>query len=101
MVIAENGRRRTVTKLEAAAKQLANKAASGNERAIAMLCSLMQMAEGRLSDAPTIDVAEEDLAVMANLAKRFIRAATSIELPTESASASIAESSAQSKGEGD
>ena len=34
MVIKENGERRTITKLQAAMKQLINKAASGDARAI-------------------------------------------------------------------
>ena len=37
VVINEHGRRRTVTKLEAALKQLVNKAASGDLRALAQL----------------------------------------------------------------
>lgn len=40
VVITENGRRKTITKLEAMLKQLANKAASGDHRAIKLLISL-------------------------------------------------------------
>ena len=40
IVIDENGKRKTVSKLEAAIKQLANKAASGELRAVQLLCSV-------------------------------------------------------------
>ena len=47
VVINENGRRRTVTKLEAALKQLVNKAASGELRALAQLVALSKDAEAK------------------------------------------------------
>jgi Family of unknown function (DUF5681) len=40
VVINENGRRKTITKLEAAVKQLVNKAASGDLRALHQLAAL-------------------------------------------------------------
>jgi len=46
VVITENGRRRPISKREAAAKQLANKAASGDLKAIRLLATL-QPAEER------------------------------------------------------
>src|SRR5712671_8034006 len=45
VVINEHGQRKTVTKLEAALKQLVNKAASGDLRALAQLVVLAQDAE--------------------------------------------------------
>ena len=45
MVINESGRRRTVTKLEAAIKQLANKATSGELKALQLLAALVRSAE--------------------------------------------------------
>ena len=47
VVINEHGRRRTVTKLEAALKQLVNKAASGDLRALAQLVDLSKDAEAK------------------------------------------------------
>jgi len=47
LVINEGGRRREITKLEAAVKQLANKAASGDARAIQLLLGLTQAVEER------------------------------------------------------
>jgi hypothetical protein len=42
VIVTENGRHKTITKLEAAAKQLFNQAASGNPRAIALVMALSE-----------------------------------------------------------
>jgi len=47
VTIVENGRRRTITKLEAAAKQMANKAASGDPRAAKLIIELLHQSESR------------------------------------------------------
>ena len=47
VVLNENGRRKTVTKLEAAIKQLTNKAASGELKALQLLAALVRSAEER------------------------------------------------------
>ncbi len=47
VVINENGRRKTVTKLEAAIKQVTNKAASGELKALQLLAALVRSAEER------------------------------------------------------
>jgi hypothetical protein len=47
VAIEENGRRKIVTKLEAAVKQLTNKAASGELRALQLLAALVRSAEER------------------------------------------------------
>lgn len=47
VVINENGQRKTVTKLEAALKQLVNKAASGELRALRQLVELARDAEAK------------------------------------------------------
>ena len=47
VVINENGKRRTVTKLEAAFKQLTNKAAGGELKALQLLAALVRSAEER------------------------------------------------------
>ena len=72
VTIVENGRRKTISKLDAAVKQLANKAAAGNERAITMLCALMQGSDVREQSESTF-VFEDDRIVMARLAKRFAK----------------------------
>lgn len=51
VVINENGRRKTVTKLEAAVMQLVNKAAVGDNQSLKHLLSLVQLAESRLPEA--------------------------------------------------
>ncbi len=48
VIINENGRRREITKFEAAITQLANKAAGGDLRALGMVTALMQLAEERV-----------------------------------------------------
>lgn len=47
VVLNENGKRRIVTKLEAAIKQLTNKAASGELKALQLLSALVRSAEER------------------------------------------------------
>jgi hypothetical protein len=47
VVVTENGRRRSISKLEVAVKQLANKAATGDRHAIKLILDLLQGAEDR------------------------------------------------------
>ena len=47
VVVNENGRRKTITKLEAAIQQLTNKAASGELKALQLLAGLVRSAEER------------------------------------------------------
>lgn len=81
VVITENGRRKTITKLEAMLKQLANKAASGDHRAIKLLISLAgtypstdadgekpkSRAEIEAETAATIDLFTEAYQILADL----------------------------------
>src|SRR5258708_23613760 len=62
VVIQENGRRKVITKLEAAARQLVDKAASGDLRALQHLMALARSAEERSPEAgaPTAAMAELD-----------------------------------------
>ena len=53
VVVNENGQRKTVTKLEAALKQMVNKAASGDIRALRELLELARDAEAR-QNAPGV-----------------------------------------------
>jgi hypothetical protein len=73
VVINENGQRKTITKLQAAVKQLVNKAASGDSAALRQLMALVASAEQRSSDAqpdrPSLN--EADRKVMAGILKRF------------------------------
>ena len=47
VAVTENGRRRRITKLEAAVKQLVNRAASGEARATQLLIQVVQANEAR------------------------------------------------------
>lgn len=55
VVINENGQRRTITKFEASMKQLANKGASGDLRALRPLLELARYAETTLEAAERLD----------------------------------------------
>lgn len=46
ITITENGRRRRISKLEAAAKQTANKAAAGDTKAFRLLSEMLQQLDG-------------------------------------------------------
>ncbi len=71
VVINENSVRRTVTKLEAAVKQLVNRAASGDLGAIRQLSALARSAEEERVPPPTRQLDEDDQKVMENVLKRF------------------------------
>ena len=73
VVINENGVRKTVTKLEAAIKQLMNKAASGDLKALQLLAGLVRSGEERADQAPVADagLAEVDQKVILGLLKRL------------------------------
>ncbi len=45
--VTENGRRRSITKLQAAVKQLANKAAGGDQRAAKLIIDLLHQSQNR------------------------------------------------------
>lgn len=72
ITITEGGRTRTITKLEAAAKQLANQAAKGEPKALQMLMNLKTLsAGGPLEEPPSPFSREADQEVLAALMKRF------------------------------
>ena len=74
VAVTENGRRRRITKLEAAIKQLVNRAAAGEARATALLIQARPGERGQ-SD-PTgrgAQVGEADAIVMAELKRRLGR----------------------------
>jgi hypothetical protein len=72
VVINESGRRKVITKLEAAITQLVNKAASGDGHSIRYLCQLVISAEERsVAVEPTTQFSETDQRVIDNILKRF------------------------------
>ena len=73
VVINENGKRKTVTKLEAAIKQVTNKAASGDLKAVGLLAGLVRSAEERAISTPdaSSEVDEADEAVILGILKRL------------------------------
>jgi uncharacterized protein Veg len=73
VAVTENGRRRRITKLEAAVKQWVNRAASGEARATHLLIQLVQASEARPAQADADSVGEADGIVMAELKRRLGR----------------------------
>ena len=72
--VTENGRRRKMSKLEAAITQLANKAASGDPKATQMLLPLLQVMErGMQTPAQTTADDEADRQVMEQIVARIKR----------------------------
>ena len=73
VVVNENGKRKTITKLEAAIKQLTNKAASGELKAMQLLAALVRSAEERSAQTPVSDSAldEADDKVVLGILKRL------------------------------
>jgi hypothetical protein len=69
----ENGRRKTISKFEAALKQLTNKAASGDLSALRLLSALVASAEERTSEANTSSPVhpEIDERVVQGILERF------------------------------
>jgi hypothetical protein len=73
LTVTENGRRKTITKLDAAVKQLVNKAATGDARAIQLLIGLSQAVEerGEAPDDARGALPEADQQVMKSLLTRI------------------------------
>jgi hypothetical protein len=73
VVINENGQRRTVTKMVAATKQLVNRAAGGDIKALHLLWVLVRSAEEQsvATTAPTAVLAAVDNRVMQGILERF------------------------------
>ena len=73
-MINENGHRKTITKLEAAVKQLVNKSASGDLAALRQLVALVSSGEQRSADAQAqrrTPLNEEDQKVMEHFLRRL------------------------------
>ena len=72
VVINENGNRKSVTKLEAALKQLINKAATGDIRALRHLFELLSESESKQNiSAVQAPMGEADREVLQGILKRF------------------------------
>ncbi len=74
VAVTENGKRKSVSKLEVAVKQLVNKAASGDQRAMQQLLPLVQLIEGRNEAAAAVSastLAEADHLVMDSINERI------------------------------
>jgi Family of unknown function (DUF5681) len=73
VVINENGRRREVTKFEAAITQLSNKAAQGDLRALNLVTALMRFAEERVEQdaVTTTHLQDADGRVLQGLMQRL------------------------------
>jgi hypothetical protein len=75
VVINENGVRRTVTKLEAAVKQLVNQAASGDLSAMRQLLALASSVEEEQVGPPPRLLDQNDQKVLENFVKRIKQSA--------------------------
>jgi Family of unknown function (DUF5681) len=73
VVVSEDGKKKTVTKLEAAVRQLADKAAKGDLKAIQLLAALVRVAEERTVQQPAADsdLNEADQKVVLGILKRM------------------------------
>jgi hypothetical protein len=73
VIINQNGRRKTVTKLEAALKQLIDKATSGELKALQLLSALVRSAEEREVQEPAANsvLDQVDEKVVLGIMKRF------------------------------
>jgi hypothetical protein len=71
VVVNENGRRKRITKLEAAFKQLVNRAAGGEARSIQMLIALVQAGEVRPAQADPTEASQADANVLRELQRRL------------------------------
>lgn len=73
LVVTEGGRKKVISKLDAAVKQLVNKAASGDPRAIQLLLGLTQAVEDRpdVNPTPREALPEADRQVMQSLLARI------------------------------
>jgi Family of unknown function (DUF5681) len=73
VVVNENGKRKVVSKLEAAVKQLANQAASGQPRAMQLLTTLLRSVEDRAiaAPAPGENLEDADTKVFLGIVKRL------------------------------
>ena len=73
VVIQENGRRKTITKLEATVKQLVNKAASGDQRSMQQLLGLQHLMDDAEGPSGLPTTRDTDQLLISSLMKRMQR----------------------------
>jgi hypothetical protein len=71
LTVTENGRRKRITKLEAAVTQLVNRAAGGDTRSTQLLIGLIQASEARPPDADSLKPSEADADVLQEIRRRL------------------------------
>jgi hypothetical protein len=82
VTVTEGGRRRSITKLDAAVKQMANKAAGGDQRAAKLIIELLHSAETRddlrnaSAPATSAERAAADRAILEALRERVLSVGT-------------------------
>jgi Family of unknown function (DUF5681) len=73
VTIAENGRRKRITKLDAAVTQLANDAARGDKKSIQLMCALLALEPKIEAQRLPKDITPADEAVLTELKNRLLR----------------------------
>ena len=75
VIVSENGRRRSISKLEAAVKQVVNKAASGDQKFNPLLLTLVQLVESQTdaTDASGVPLSAAEREVIGSIAERASR----------------------------
>ena len=71
--VKENGRSRRITKLEAAAKQLVNRAANGDQRAMQLVARLIEADDRRPAPQVPTYTSEGDALVVSEIVRRLTR----------------------------
>jgi hypothetical protein len=71
VIVGEKGRRKSVTKLDAAVKQLVDQAASGDLAATRQLMALAGATEDQLPEVPAKQVTETDQKIMRSVLNRL------------------------------
>jgi hypothetical protein len=73
VTVTENGQRRSITKLEAAVKQIVNKAASGDQQFSKQLLALVHVVEGRAEELapPAPPLTDADRKVIEEIYRRI------------------------------
>ncbi|HZZ79819.1 MAG TPA: DUF5681 domain-containing protein [Gemmataceae bacterium] len=83
VVVIQNGRRRSISKIDAAAKQLANRAAAGDHRALQILVSLAAIFEGESPAEGTTPLSGADQKVLEGVINRIRRSSPRTDGTTE------------------
>ncbi len=71
ITVTENGKRRRITKLQAGMKQLINRTATGDMKALALIMNLAQLVDNQTADAAPVEVTENDQQVISELMRRL------------------------------